>query len=321
MWVRDLESTNGTYVNGQPVGQAEMLEPDDVIAIGKHAFKVKRLDNSQVRTHQQTICETFCDAFEDFSDFEPKLRKLICSRNVLPHFQPLIRFSDMAEVGYEILGRVTDEGLPADPSELFAMAENLGYASDLSALFREVGVEIGRNLPGSPLLFVNTARLEIYEMDSLLTSLRRVRDIAPRSRVVLELNEKATVVTNALSELRSALESLDMGLAFDDFGVGQTRLLELSQISPDYLKFDISLIRQVHLAPKRLHQMIATFINASHDLCIHTLAEGVECAEEAEACRQLGFDFGQGYFFGMPQPIHGIEHNPAPTPAGALIPN
>ena len=70
-------------------------------------------------------------------------------------------------------------------------------------------------------------------------------------------------------------------LAFDDFGVGQTRLVELSNTPPDYLKFDISLIRKIHLAPKRLHQMVSTFIKASHDLGILTLAEGIECAEEA----------------------------------------
>ncbi|MBR9984336.1 MAG: EAL domain-containing protein, partial [Desulfosarcina sp.] len=88
----------------------------------------------------------------------------------------------------------------------------------------------------------------------------------------------------------------------------------LSNISPDYLKFDISLIRQIHLAPKRLHQMISTFIKASHDLGILTLAEGIECAEEAELCEQLGFDLGQGFFFGRPAPFYAIEINLNFTP-------
>ena len=58
-----------------------------------------------------------------------------------------------------------------------------------------------------------------------------------------------------------------------------------------------------------LHQMISTFIKASHDLSILTLAEGIECSEEAEVCKQLGFDLGQGYFFGRPTPINAIEIN------------
>jgi EAL domain-containing protein (putative c-di-GMP-specific phosphodiesterase class I) len=33
------------------------------------------------------------------------------------------------------------------------------------------------------------------------------------------------------------------------------------------------------------------------------LAEGVETADEAAACRDLGFELGQGYFFGYPAPV------------------
>ena len=96
-------------------------------------------------------------------------------------------------------------------------------------------------------------------------------------------------------------------LAFDDFGAGQTRLAELAKSPPDYLKFDKSLIHQIHLAPGRLHQMLSTFVNAAQDLGIDTLAEGIECSDEAETCRQLGFDFAQGFYYSKPLPIHEIN--------------
>ena len=309
LWIRDFESTNGIFVNNNKIAYAELLEPDDIISIGKYQFIVKRVHASTSATADETLYATLSEQPMDLSSFEPKLQMLIHERNVFPHFQPLVRFSDMTEIGYEILGRIDDKDLPSDPSELLDMAECLGCASDLSSLFREVGVEMGKNLPGSPLLFVNTTPLEILEMDPLLASLQRIRDMAPLSKIVLEINEKAAADTNDFPHLRDALGKMDMGLAFDDFGVGQTRLVELSNISPDYLKFDISLIRQIHLAPKRLHHMISTFIKASHDLGILTLAEGIECSEEEEVCKQLGFDLGQGYFFGRPAPINAIENN------------
>jgi EAL domain-containing protein (putative c-di-GMP-specific phosphodiesterase class I) len=155
-------------------------------------------------------------------------------------------------------------------------------------------------------MFVNSSKFEIYGIGDLLKSMQRIRDIAPSTAVVLEINEKAAADTNELPVLRDSLKKLNMGIAFDDFGVGQTRLVELSKTPPDYLKFDISLIRQIHLAPKRLHQMVSTFIQAAHDLGILTLAEGIECSEESEVCQQIGFDLGQGYFFGKPAPIHAI---------------
>ena len=311
LWIRDLNSTNGTVVNQKVIEQAQLLEPNDTISIGKFKFRVQSTSSSSSVSDHETIFATLSGDLSDLdlSAYEPKFKKLLRTRNVIPHFQPLLRFSDMAEVGYEILGRIDDDGLPSNPSELLDMAQCLGYASELSSLFREAGVESGKELPGSPLLFVNSTKFEILEMDNLLASMQRIRDIAPAYKIVLEINEKAATDANDFPILRDALKKMEMGLAFDDFGVGETRLVELSHTPPDYLKFDISLIQKIHLAPKRLHQMISTFIKASHDLGILTLAEGIECSQEAKVCQQLGFDLGQGYFFGMPAPIDAFKAN------------
>jgi EAL domain-containing protein (putative c-di-GMP-specific phosphodiesterase class I) len=121
------------------------------------------------------------------------------------------------------------------------------------------------------------------------------------------VNQKATTDTNEMSRLRNALGRLNIDLAFDDFGVGQTRLVELARAPPDFLKFDESLIRQIHLAPKRLHQMVSTFVKAAQDLGIATVAEGIECSDEAETCQRLGFNFAQGFFYGRPLSINEIN--------------
>ncbi|WP_419655552.1 putative diguanylate phosphodiesterase modulated with FHA domain [Desulfosarcina variabilis str. Montpellier] len=309
LWIRDLKSTNGTFVNQNKIEQAQLLEPNDILSIGKYKFRIQSISSSSPDTDSETICETLSEQLTDLdlSSFEPTIQELLSGRNVIPHFQPLLRFSDMTKLGYEILGRVTDERLPSNPAELLDIAQCLGYGSELSALFREVGVKIGKNLPGSPLLFVNSTKFELHEIDKLLVSMKKISDISPSNKVVLEINEKAAAGANDLNILRDSLEKIEIGLAFDDFGVGQTRLVELSNTPPDYLKFDISLVRKIHLAPKRLHQMISTFIKASHDLGILTLAEGVECSDEAQICQQLGFDIGQGYFFGRPAAIHELS--------------
>lgn len=308
LWIRDLSSTNGIYVNQQKIENAFLLEPNHTISIGKYRFKVKSTSSSPSVNEYETIHATFSDELKNLDStlYEPNFRELIHKRNVIPHFQPLIQFSNMAEIGFEILGRIRGNDLPANPAQLLDIAENLGYGSELSSLFREAGVEAAGKIPGTPILFVNSSRFEIYDIEALVASMERINNLPNSNKIILEINEKAAAHTNDLVLLRNKLEKMNMGLAFDDFGVGQTRLLELSKTPPDYLKFDISLIRKIHLAPKRLHQMISTFINASHDLGVLTLAEGIESQEESEACRQLGFDFGQGYFFGKPAPIYEI---------------
>jgi len=130
LWIRDLESTNGTYVNTNKIKCAELLEPNDIISIEKYKFKVKGVRASNSKTPHETIHSTLSKETLDLSYFEPKLQMLLQDRKVTPHFQPVARFSDLTEVGYEILGRVDDEDLPSNPSELLDMAACFGLASD-----------------------------------------------------------------------------------------------------------------------------------------------------------------------------------------------
>jgi EAL domain-containing protein (putative c-di-GMP-specific phosphodiesterase class I) len=212
----------------------------------------------------------------------------------------------MNVIGYEILGRIGEDDLPDDPVELFNVAAYMGCSSELSVLFRERGVYLGRNLSGSPLLFVNTDPIEMEHIDTLMESLERIHEMDSSNRIVLEISEKAVQNKGEMKQFRDRLAELNIALAFDDFGVGQTRLVELAETPPDFLKFDISLIRRIHLAPKRLHQMVLTFVKAAHDLGIKTVAEGIECHGEGETCRQLGFEYAQGYFYGKPLPIDAL---------------
>ncbi len=301
LWIRDLDSKNGTFVNHERIGQAELLKSGDSISIGKFQFKVKSLAPDTTTSVEDTCFLSEVSAYPPH--LEPKLRALIRERKVIPHFQPVLQIPSQTVMGFEILGRVIDKTLPANPAELFAMADWFGCSADLSALFREAGVDTGSQLPGDPILFVNVTPNEISQMDVLLESLKKVHENAPANKIVIEMNEKATNETSEMTRLRDTLALYNMGLAFDDFGVGQTRLVELAKVPPDFLKFDISLIHKIHLAPKGLHQMVSTFVKAAGDLGVATIAEGVECHEEAETCHQLGFGFAQGFFYGRPLPI------------------
>jgi EAL domain-containing protein (putative c-di-GMP-specific phosphodiesterase class I) len=116
----------------------------------------------------------------------------------------------------------------------------------------------------------------------------------------LEIHEAAVTCVKQMREMRALLNELNMGLAYDDFGAGQARIVELGEAPPDYLKFDIELIRDIdHASPER-QRMLASLVNIVGDLGIASLAEGVETAAEHETCLQMGFNFGQGFHYGKP---------------------
>jgi len=307
LWVRDAGSTNGTFLNGKPLTESEMLKEGDILLIGQVGFCVLSTDE-RPRPDDDDNKTVFLDTSnlrtEQLDSYTTQFKKMIHDRAVVPHFQPILTLSNQCIKGYEILGRLHgDADLPSNPVDLFNLAVSLDMESELSSLFREEGVNQSPPLPESASLFVNTHPAELIKTRALKRSLKKIRKMAASTNIVLEINEKAITDLERMKSLQSAMKNLDIGLAYDDFGVGQTRLIELAKFPPDFLKFDISLIRKIHLAPKRLHQLIVTFLNMSQDLGTITIAEGVECKEEGETCRQLGFDYAQGNFYGAPIPI------------------
>ena len=94
-----------------------------------------------------------------------------------------------------------------------------------------------------------------------------------------------------------------MGLAYDDFGAGQARLLELAEVPPHYLKFDMSFVRGIHEAGPRRRHLLTSLVSVARDLLVYTVAEGVESKEEAEVCMRIGFTHAQGFHFGRPRPV------------------
>jgi len=118
--------------------------------------------------------------------------------------------------------------------------------------------------------------------------------------MVLEIHEKTATQTQPMRELRAKLSDLNIGLAYDDFGAGQARLIELIEVPPDYLKFDMQLVQNIHAASAERQKMVARLVQMTAELGIIPLAEGVETREDHEVCVQMGFLCGQGFYYGRP---------------------
>jgi EAL domain-containing protein (putative c-di-GMP-specific phosphodiesterase class I) len=170
-------------------------------------------------------------------------------------------------------------------------------------MLRWEGIRAGRDLPEKPTLFVNTHPREMEDGSGLVESLAKVREMTGNTELVLEIHESAVTHPEMMQSLHAAMKELDIRLAYDDFGAGQARLAELIGARPDYVKFDISLIRGIDSADEQRRGMLKSLVQMVRDLDIRALAEGIETDAESEVCRELGFDLAQGYFYGRPAPI------------------
>jgi EAL domain-containing protein (putative c-di-GMP-specific phosphodiesterase class I) len=290
LYVKDMGSTNGTFINGQRIEGEFSVSSGDLLQFAEVVFRVG-LESG--RQEMKTIAGDSSDRALALIQFD----KLMSERAVVPHFQPIVDFRTLQCDAYEILGRSRLFGL-ATPHAMFSAAAVLDLEAELSRLMRSVGLTTAAALPGAPILFANTHPAELEEQGLLEFSLRELRELNPDARIVLEIHEAAVTCVNQMRELRAVLKDLEIGLAYDDFGAGQARLVELGDVPPDYLKFDIELVHEIdHASPER-QRMLASLVAIVKDLGIASLAEGVETEAEHAACRQMGFDYGQGYLYG-----------------------
>jgi EAL domain-containing protein (putative c-di-GMP-specific phosphodiesterase class I) len=303
--IRDLGSTNGTFINRRPVHTDMVLLEGDVVHFAGLEFVVARATRQEFEELLGHTTELDLNLPEPMVEQVRRLRLLIDAAAVDCLFQPILSLSDSSVLGYEMLGQGTIDGLPTRAQDLFNIAASIGAEAELSRLFRLGCVDSCRGLPGRPTVFLNTHPAELNS-PGLIESLRQFRARLPELEVVLEIHEVAITEPRMVRRLRSRLSELDIGMAYDDFGTGQARLVDVVEVPPDYLKFDISLIRGIdRLLSKQ--KMISSLVGMVVDLGITPTAEGIETDEEAQICRELGFQYGQGYLLGRPLKVDDVR--------------
>jgi EAL domain-containing protein (putative c-di-GMP-specific phosphodiesterase class I) len=230
-----------------------------------------------------------------------QFERLISEGGVIPFFQPIVRMDDRITIAYEVLGRSRLFGL-STPHEMFAAAHQLNQVFQLSDMFRMLGASTAQQHKLESNLFLNTHPDEIGN-HQLLASLQVLRSSYPNQSFTLEIHERAVTQSGGIKKLRSALDDLSIQLAFDDFGEGQTRLVELSEANPDYIKFDKSLTQNISAASFERQKVLSVMARMVNELGMCSLAEGVETQEDHEVLAQMGFQLGQGFLYGRPLSI------------------
>lgn len=300
----DLGSTNGTFINHKRISDPTPLAFGDVVHFADHEF---RLTADRVTAEAPTGELTMVGIDTLPNKFPTQAREfgeMLDQGLVRGFYQPII--DNRGELyGYELLGRGAHPQLSRSPYEMFMLAEAMDQEVELSELLRErcfaEAAEAGIRQP----LFFNNHPKECRDPDRLLKQIGRLRGIYPDLNLNFEVHEAAVTDLAMMANIRAELKKMAIGLAYDDFGAGQARLLELVEVPPDVLKFDIGLVAGVTEPDSPKYRLLASLNRLVQDMGIPTLAEGIETEEMASACHSIGIDYFQGYYYGRPAPILG----------------
>jgi EAL domain-containing protein (putative c-di-GMP-specific phosphodiesterase class I) len=148
-------------------------------------------------------------------------------------------------------------------------------------------------------VFVNLHLLDLFDkqLTSAFAPLSRVA-----SRVILEITERTSLEGELDLRYRVAeLRELGFRIAIDDLGSGHARMGTFTPLDTDFVKLDMSLVRDVdkHPMKQRLIRSITELCRAQGTMVI---GEGVEAEAEAKVLVDLGCDLLQGYLIARPAP-------------------
>ena len=308
LWIYDLNSTNGTFVNGERITKKARIEQGDRLKIGSCSFEVECSSIGLGRVAMSTI-ENVVESEESPLD---RFDHLIDS-GATPNFQPIVDISgnSTSRVGFEVLGRSRLFGL-STPDEMFGFAEELGLQTELSRVLRLRGFQVAENnLAQDQMLFVNTHPDEL-ETDELINNLKEVRESFPNRPVVVEVPEQVLVDPTAIKNLLEVIKDLDIKLAIHDFGAQNVRLSTLNDLRPGIIKFDGALIQGIDQASEK-QRLVAAMSKMATELGIIPMAEFVECEAEHDMLRQLGVQYAQGFYYGRPSDIESVANSDPST--------
>jgi diguanylate cyclase (GGDEF)-like protein len=241
-------------------------------------------------------------------EIESDLRRAIARNEFVPFFQPIVRLSDRAIVGYEALLRWQhpERGI-LKPADFLNIAEDSGAAEQIDwQMFERVceiappllasGGFIGINLSGK--------HFRSETLDEKLLSLLRRHAIKPSS-MRIEVTERM-LIDNPPSAMRllDSLRRAGASVSLDDFGTGYSSLSYLHQYPVQSLKIDRSFIAELGAEKTGSTTVVRAIIALAGALGMQVIAEGIETEAQHDMLVQLGCEFGQGFLYAGPQPAH-----------------
>lgn len=240
-------------------------------------------------------------------ELELGLRRAIELNEFHMVYQPIVELSTGQTVGAEALIRWDhpERGL-VSPAKFIPIAEETGLIIPLGEfVLREACAQTNRILKAFPdsdfVMSVNLSARQLLVPDITKTIMTIIEKagIKPQN-LKIEITESAMMedIEIGIARLES-LRDLGFQLAVDDFGTGHSSLSYLRRLPVHNVKIDQSFVGMLGVdnQPKAI---VRAVIQLGQALNLNITGEGVETVEQLEILKELGCDFGQGYYFAKP---------------------
>ncbi|TNE33644.1 MAG: EAL domain-containing protein [Alphaproteobacteria bacterium] len=241
---------------------------------------------------------------------ETAMTRMIALKSVFQNYkfrlvyQPIVNVTDKEIHHYEVLSRFRDG---ESPYETVTFAEETGIIHDLdlgvAKKVKDKLIEIQKRGDILPMLSFNISGHSLESdsfMDNLLAMFQDNDEV--REHINLEITETARVKDlERADQVLQTFRKAGVKISLDDMGSGSASFQYIRALTVDYIKIDGLYMKEV-LTNKKDAAILKAMSRLCQELNIGTVAEMVETKEQLHVLNVLGINYGQGWYFGKPQP-------------------
>ena len=266
------------------------------------------LDEAGQRTQEEgkRTLSVSMQAINEKLDVRRCLEKALEQNTLEVFLQPIVDSGTGERIAAEALVRLrNDEGRIIRPDLFINLAEQDGYI-----------IRLGEQVLGKVCEFIRDHDIDAMGIRWINVNLspnqfvsrdipRRFEEIlaeygVDHKRIHLELTEQSMIDFSLMHDQINQLHESGFEFALDDYGSGYSNLTRVRQYPFSNIKIDMEVVRNYY---RDRDPILPALLQAFKQMSFSITAEGIETEEMAEALREIGCDYFQGYFFSRPLPM------------------
>ena len=310
--IKNLKSLQEKLTNNSEQILDYQLEVSISLAYGKDAYRNAKYGLSKLEKlgTDFVVANELEEKITEEAKHNLKILKLLKSsiekNKIISFFQPIIDNSTKNVVKYESLIRIIDDqGKILSPFYFLEIAKRTKYYTDLTLFVIKYSIGAIDKLNAE--VSINISMIDIEKdsiRENIISILKDNKDKA--SKITFEILEEENVKDFSLvKDFLQTVKSFGVKIAIDDFGKGYSNFERLLEYSPDILKIDGSLVKNIETGRFSLN-LVETLVSFAKRQNLKTIAEFVENENIYKILQEIGVDCSQGYYFGKPEPLDRI---------------
>lgn len=230
------------------------------------------------------------------------VNRIVAQKDIYLLAQPIIDIATGEVRAWEMLTRGPKGSVLESPLQLFSIARQTGMLYDLEMIVFEETLQQIYKTGCTQDIFINFTPITLGHerfIRDIKNMLAKCKNISPR-QITLEITERDSIegMENFLYNIK-VLRMLGFRVAIDDTGAGYASLHSISEIMPDIIKIDRSVIQDIDKNSVK-ESMLKGLLIIAKEAGSLVVAEGIENKEEASVLSRNKVDLAQGYYYARP---------------------